>query len=75
MVALWQKSVVLPQVPTTAAQAAAVGQGEKRRGAISGQKQVWSLTQFYSSDFLKSRIDVKKCVFYKRTIKVFISCC
>ena len=30
--------------------------------------QVWSLTQFYSVDFSKSRIVVKKCVFYKRTI-------
>ena len=25
--------------------------------------QVWSLTQFYSVDFSKSRIGVKKCVF------------
>ena len=31
--------------------------------------QVWSLAQFYSVDFSKSRIDVKKCVFNKRTIK------
>ena len=37
--------------------------------------QVWSLTQFYSVDFSKSRIDVKKCVFNKRTIKVCVSCC
>ena len=36
--------------------------------------QVWSLTQFYSVDFSKSRIGVNKCVFYKRTIKVCISC-
>ena len=28
--------------------------------------QVWSLTQFYSVDFSKLRIDVKKCVFNKR---------
>ena len=27
--------------------------------------QVWSLTRFYSVDFSKSRIDVKKCVFNK----------
>ena len=27
--------------------------------------QVWSLTQFYSVDFLKSRIDVKECVSIK----------
>ena len=37
--------------------------------------QVWSLTQFYSVNFLKSRIGVKKCVFNKRTIKVCVSCC
>ena len=37
--------------------------------------QVWSLTQFYSVDFSQSRIDVKKCVFNKRTIKVCVSCC
>ena len=37
--------------------------------------QVWSLTQFYSVDHSKSRIDVKKCVFYKHTIKVCVSCC
>ena len=38
-------------------------------------EQVWSLTQFYSVDFSKSRIDIKKCVFNKRTIKVCVSCC
>ena len=37
--------------------------------------QVWSLTQFYSVDFSKSWIGVSKCVFYKRTIKVCVSCC
>ena len=37
--------------------------------------QVRSLTQFYSVDFSKSRIGVKKCVFNKRTIKVCVSCC
>ena len=37
--------------------------------------QVWSLTQFYSVDFSLSKIDVKKCVFNKRTIKVCVSCC
>ena len=36
---------------------------------------VWSLTQFYSVDFSKSRIAVKKCVFNKRTLKVCVSCC
>ena len=39
------------------------------------KEQVWSLTQFYSVDFSKSRIGVKKCVFNKRTIKVCVSCC
>ena len=42
---------------------------------VSSVPQVWSLTQFYSVDFSKSRIGVKKCVFNKRTIKVCISCC
>ena len=37
--------------------------------------QVWSLTQFYSVDFSQSRNGVNKCVFYKRTIKVCVSCC
>ena len=37
--------------------------------------QVWSLTQFYSVDFSLSTINVKKCVFNKRTIKVCVSCC
>ena len=37
--------------------------------------QVWSLTQLYSVDFSQSRIGVNKCVFFKRTIKVCISCC
>ena len=37
--------------------------------------QVWSLPQFYSVDFSQSRIGIKKCVFYKRTIKVCVSCC
>ena len=37
--------------------------------------KVWSLTQFYSVDISQSRIGVNKCVFYKRTIKVCVSCC
>ena len=37
--------------------------------------QVWSQTQFYSVDFSKSWIGVKKCVFHKHTIKVCVSCC
>ena len=40
--------------------------------------QVWSLNQFYSVNFLLSRINVSKCLketlFYKRTIKVCVSC-
>ena len=43
--------------------------------SIAQFHQVWSLTQFYSVDFLQSRIGVKKCVFNKRTIKVCASCC
>ena len=35
--------------------------------------QLWSLTQLYSVDFSQSRINVKKCVFNKRTIKVCVS--
>ena len=41
----------------------------------SAFSQVWLLTQFYSVDFSKSRIGVKKCVFNKRTIKFCVSCC
>ena len=41
----------------------------------SPDDQVWSLTLFYSVDFSKSTIDVKRCVFNKRTIKVCVSCC
>ena len=37
--------------------------------------QVWSLTQFCSVDFSKSRIGGKKCVFNKRIFKDCISCC
>ena len=40
-----------------------------------GLRQVWSLTQFYSVDFSKSKIKVNKFVFNKRTIKVCVSCC
>ena len=39
-----------------------------------GTNQVWPLTQFYSVDFSQSSIGVKKCVFNKRTIKVFVIC-
>ena len=42
---------------------------------FQGSEQVWPLTQLYSIDFSQSRIGVNKCVFYKRTIKVCISCC
>ena len=43
--------------------------------SLTESLQVWSLTQFYSVDFSKARIDVKECVFNKCTIKVCISCC
>ena len=39
-----------------------------------GVKSHWSLTQFYSVDFLQLKISVKKCVFIKHKIKVFVSC-
>ena len=42
---------------------------------VPDKNQVWSLTIFYSVDFSQSRIGVNKCVFYKRTIKVCVSCC
>ena len=45
------------------------------RYLLTNINQVWSLTQFYSVDFSQSRIGVKKCVFYKCTIKVCVSCC
>ena len=44
-------------------------------GTAAEAYQVWSLIQYYSVDFSKSRIGVKKCVFNKRTIKVCVSCC
>ena len=46
-----------------------------RSGVRPSGGQVWSLTQFYSVDFSKSRIDVKKCVFNEHIIKVYVSCC
>ena len=36
-------------------------------------QQVWPLTQYYSFDFLQSRIGESNCVFNKRTIKVCVS--
>ena len=39
------------------------------------KSQVWSLTQFYSVDFSKLMIFVKKCIFNKHTVKVCVSCC
>ena len=44
-----------------------------KKNFLSHASQVWSLTQFYSVDFSKSKIDVQKCVFNKRTIKVCVS--
>ena len=49
--------------------------GDEKGGRVQLGVQVWSLTQFYSVDFSQSRIGVNKCVFYKRTIKVWVSCC
>ena len=43
--------------------------------SLTESLQVWSLTRFYSVDFLQSTINVKKCDFNKRTIKVCVSCC
>ena len=34
-------------------------------------RQVWSITQFYSVDSSQSAIGVSKCVLNRRTIKVF----
>ena len=55
------------------------GMGVERQHPLGNESpvtiQVWSLTQFYSVDFSKSRIVVKKCVFNKRTIKVCVRCC
>ena len=39
-----------------------------------GKFKVWSLPQFYSVDFSKSRIGGKKCMFNKLTIKVCVDC-
>ena len=46
-----------------------------QQGLDAAQVQVWSLTQFYSVDFSQSRIGVSRCLFYKCTIKVSVSCC
>ena len=51
-----------------------VGEGQvKAVEACAGAGLV--TTQFYSVDLSQSRIGVNKCVFYKRTIKVCVSCC
>ena len=42
---------------------------------VRTKTQVRSLAQFYSVDFSQSRMGVNKCVFYKRTLKVCVSCC
>ena len=42
---------------------------------LTGGDQVLSLTQFYSPDFLQSRIGVNGCVFNKCNIKVCVTCC
>ena len=54
---------------------AAARVGARFRLPTSGCMQVWSLIQFYSVDFSKSRIGEKKCIFNKLTIKLCVSCC
>ena len=49
--------------------------GDAPLDQLEGGGQDWSLTQLYSVDFSQSRISFKKCVFYKRTIKVCVSYC
>ena len=41
---------------------------------LTGGDQVLSLTQFYSPDFLQSRIGVNGCVFNKGNFKVCVTC-
>ena len=65
----------IPPPPGPAGSGSAPGTGGERPGPPQNIQQVWSLTQFYSVEFSKSRIDVEKCVFNKRTIKVCVSCC
>ena len=48
--------------------------GKVFKGSFCPPK-VCSLTQFYFVDFSQWRIGVNRCVFYKRTIKVCVSCC
>ena len=65
-------------LPPEVAELMFYGERKKLIGALIHHKilnKVWSLNQFYSVDFSQSRIDVNKCVFYKRTIKVCVSCC
>ena len=49
--------------------------GSGLKATMVTEPQVWPPTQFYSVDFSQSRIGVRKCVFNKRTIKEFVSCC
>ena len=44
-------------------------------GYVGDLELVWSLTQFYAVDLSRLRIVLEKCLFNKRTIKVFVSCC
>ena len=41
---------------------------------VKAHEQVWSLTQLYSVSHNQGSV-LKKCVFNKRTIKVWVSCC
>ena len=51
------------------------GPGDKSGVVGPGNRfQVWSQPQFYSVGFLRPRIIVKRCFFYKHLIKVCMSC-
>ena len=67
--------VVVAVYPFTAIEDGDLTLAKGEEYIVLDDSQVWSLTQFYSVDFSKSRIGVKKCVFNKRTIKVCVSCC
>ena len=47
-------------------------QGRHVSAPRAARSQVWSLTQFYSVDFSKSRIHAEKCFLTKSTIKVCV---
>ena len=68
--------------PSTATEYFMAGGGAQHQGGATGgngashhhhHHQAWSITHFYYVDFLQSWIGVKLCVFYKCTIKVWVS--